>query len=332
MLQTVVIGLVVALLAAHGALALLGRRLAAETEAALPPVGRFVDTVDGHRVHYRESGRPDAPPLVLVHGASANLMDMEASLAPRLAERFRVVTVDRPGSGWSTARAAAAGEPLEQAADIVRVLDALGIGRAVWIGHSWGGAVVMAALLENAERVIAGVAISAATHPWEEALPSTIRLGATPLVGDVLAACYVGPLGRRVLDDALRDSFRPEAPPDPIAGYRASTGAELALRPASFRAMTRDLVGLGPALERLAPRYPDIARPLLLINGTEDPLIPLERHAARVLEALPAATLVRLEGAGHIVHHTRTDEVAAEIARWLERVAEPSVEDDANVR
>ena len=255
-----------------------------------------------------------------MHGASTSLLDFSISLRPPLEARFRVIAVDRPGSGWSEPREAARGEPAHQARALLEVLDTLGVERALWVGHSWGGAVVMAALLEHPERVHGGVAIAAPTHPWDEPLPKTIRLAATPLVGEVLAACWVMPIGRRALADATADAFRPEAPPADIDAYLEATGAPLTIRPAAFRATAFDLVGLDRALARLAPRYAAIERPLLLINGGADPLIPPASNAARVAETLPAAERVEIEGAGHIVHHTHTERVVAEIERFARDV------------
>ena len=312
-------GLVVAV---HGGLALLSQRLDRAAERAHPPTGTLL--VDGglqrateelarrpDTVHFRDGGPRDAPVIVLVHGASTSLLDFEPSLRRPLEHRFRVVSVDRPGSGWSVARDEATGDPGQQAAAVVEVLDALGIERASWVGHSWGGAVVLAAMLDHPERIERGVALAAATHPWEEALPRTIRFAATPGIGHLLAACWVSPLGRRVLDDAVADSFRPESPPADLAGYLDVTGAALTVRGKSFRATALDLVGLQEALADMVPRYATIEHPLLLVNGDADPLVPAERHADRLASALPAARTVRIEGAGHILHHTRTERVVA---------------------
>ncbi len=69
-------------------------------ERAHPPAGRFVE-VAGGRLHLLELGPADAPPVVLLHGASGNLGDMRVALGDRLAARYRVILVDRPGHGWS---------------------------------------------------------------------------------------------------------------------------------------------------------------------------------------------------------------------------------------
>jgi hypothetical protein len=69
-------------------------------ERATPPAGRFVE-VAGGRLHLLELGLTDAPPVVLLHGASGNLRDMKLALGDRLARRYRVILIDRPGHGWS---------------------------------------------------------------------------------------------------------------------------------------------------------------------------------------------------------------------------------------
>ena len=63
-----------------------------------PALGRFV-TVDGVRLHLRNEG--EGPTVLLIHGAKGSLYDHELELAPLLRDRYRVITVDRPGSGYS---------------------------------------------------------------------------------------------------------------------------------------------------------------------------------------------------------------------------------------
>src|SRR5258708_12916216 len=67
-------------------------------ERQYPPEGRFVD-VTGGRLHVLERGKPDAPVVVLLHGASSNLQDVNAALGAPLAARYRVIMIDRPGHG-----------------------------------------------------------------------------------------------------------------------------------------------------------------------------------------------------------------------------------------
>ena len=101
-------------------------------ERAHPPAGRFVE-VSGGRLHIVDLDRRpqpagDAPPLLLIHGASGNLEDMRLALGERLSARYRVILVDRPGHGWSDRTAEPdAASPAHQAAMLSEMLDRLGI-------------------------------------------------------------------------------------------------------------------------------------------------------------------------------------------------------------
>lgn len=83
---------------ALGALALFSHRTTRRIEAFLPPSGRFVD-VDGQRLHVRDQG--SGPPLLLIHGLGGNLAHFNFGACAELSQHFRVVAVDRPGSGYS---------------------------------------------------------------------------------------------------------------------------------------------------------------------------------------------------------------------------------------
>src|SRR5260370_42457635 len=69
-------------------------------ERQYPPEGRFVE-VTGGRLHALERGRPDAPGVVLLHGASSNLQDVNAAPRAPLAPRYRLILIDRPPHSWT---------------------------------------------------------------------------------------------------------------------------------------------------------------------------------------------------------------------------------------
>ena len=87
-------------------------------ERRYPPTGRFVE-VEGCRLHYREEGpERDAArgTVVLLHGASSNLVESMLGLGARLSQRHRVIALDRPGHGWSERkRCLGEAEPARQA-------------------------------------------------------------------------------------------------------------------------------------------------------------------------------------------------------------------------
>ena len=320
--------LVAATLLAAG-LAAWSARTARADEADHPPAGRFVE-VDGARVHYvRRGPAPSSDPssdpssipssgdptLVFLHGASTSLLDAVPALLPALAERFDVVAIDRPGHGYSERGAPAPGsgwvDPLAQAERVAGALDALGVERPVWIGHSWAGAVTLAALLELPEDdVAAGVVLAGAIYPWDTGSPWHVELAALPVVGPLFAAVAIEPAGRLALEPALRYTFAPEPVPE---GYVEATGTLLSLRPRTYRHNAVDLTRLSGWLEDASARWPEIDRPVLSIAGGADRVVPPARHAERLEAARPATTSVTIDGAGHGLIHTRAARIADEI-------------------
>ncbi len=107
------------------------------------PEGRMVDLGGGRELFVRDSGgAPGAPVVVLLHGwmATADL-NFGFSYAA-LSQQFRVVAFDQRGHGRGL-RNGARFSFARCAADVVEVLDALGIDRAIAVGYSMGGPVAL---------------------------------------------------------------------------------------------------------------------------------------------------------------------------------------------
>jgi hypothetical protein len=124
-----------AVLVAAAALLGIGMYVAArsrEADRSRPPRGRFVQ-VDGVRVHVVTRG--EGPPVVLLHGNGSMVDELEASgVLDILARHYRVVALDRPGSGYSERLPDGAATARAQAALVASVLDRLGIDRATSSG------------------------------------------------------------------------------------------------------------------------------------------------------------------------------------------------------
>jgi len=102
-------------------------------------------------LHAYEWGDAGATPVVCLHGVTGHAGRYRPLAERRLAARFRVVSVDLRGhgqSGWDPPWSIAA-----HVADLVETTDALGIGRAHWIGHSYGGRILMELAAAHPERV-----------------------------------------------------------------------------------------------------------------------------------------------------------------------------------
>lgn len=116
----------------------------------------------GLRVHYQQSG--NGPDVVLLHGFTSNLaMWLFSGIVPTLADRFRVTTYDLRGHGATDAPPTGY-TSRDMASDLARLGDALDLGPAFMVGHSFGGVVAThLALLEP--RRVAGIILCDSYFP-----------------------------------------------------------------------------------------------------------------------------------------------------------------------
>ena len=256
---------------------------------------------------------------MLIHGASGNVREMDLALGAALARRHRVIIVDRPGHGHSPPPAERAGHaPDAQARAVAQALRTLGVGRVVAVGQSWGASVALTLALEAPDLVRGVIASAPATHPWPGGgISWHNRLAAQPIVGPLFAALVPLPAGLVILDSASASAFRPQPMPE---GYPWQTGIALVLRPHAFVANARDLVDFLGHVTRLAPRYRDIAVPVVAISGTADPIVFADIHTAGIARDVPGARAVWLDGVGHMPHWVAREAVLAEIEAMAERV------------
>src|SRR2546423_6811203 len=92
-------------------------------------------------LHLREWGDPNAPVVVCLHGVNAHGRRFRRLAEERLARRFRVLAPDLRGHGFSDW-----GPPwtiATHAHDVLETLDAAGVRRARFVGHSFGGRLVL---------------------------------------------------------------------------------------------------------------------------------------------------------------------------------------------
>src|SRR6266581_1553482 len=104
------------------------------------PKDSTVQLASGLRLAYRDWGGSGRP-IVLVHGLASSYRIWDL-VGPSLADRFRVVALDQRAHGRSD-RPDDSFEFSTYVADLREFLDLLGLDRAVLVGHSWGGNVVV---------------------------------------------------------------------------------------------------------------------------------------------------------------------------------------------
>jgi pimeloyl-ACP methyl ester carboxylesterase len=279
-------------------------------EARWPPLGRFID-VDGVRVHVTEAGPADAPPLLLIHGASANLRELWGPLAPLIGE-FRVIAYDRPGMGHSARPRRGAETLAAQARIAAAVLAASADSPAILVGHSLGAAVALRVALDHPELVAGVAAIAPASHPYAGDNVWWARLSAAPLLGPLFCATIIPAIGPLVAAGGVANNFAPASAP---ADYFEDGGVGLIFRPMAFRASALDVIATKREFAAQAPRYPEILAPVVVVTGEKDRIVSPKRHARTLAADLPAAELVIAPGAGHMPHRVRPDLVIAAIRR-----------------
>lgn len=98
-------------------------------------------------------------PVLLLHGLSSTRRFWNLVAPDLVAAGLAVVALDQRGHGESPAKADTDFSPATVAEDAATALDALGLSRAVVVGHSWGASVALTLAATHPERVLATVAI-----------------------------------------------------------------------------------------------------------------------------------------------------------------------------
>ncbi len=248
--------------------------------------------------------------VVLLHGQPGSGADWR-QVADRLPPELPVVALDRPGYGAS--RQGAGGFEYNAHA-VVAELDARGIGRAVLVGHSYGGGVALAVAQQAPERVEALVLL-ASVGPG--CLTGWDRLLAAPVAGEVCAvtAWWLTPwLARARLWAIARLRQRPIAA-DEHVNWHIWGHAHHDHGPVwrSFLTEQRALVGeVGDLTAALA----GVAQPVLLIADPHDTLIPVST-THRLAAVLPDARVQLVDQIGHHLPRRAAPQIAAAITGFL---------------
>jgi pimeloyl-ACP methyl ester carboxylesterase len=276
--------------------------------------GAFV-RVSGESLYYTHTpGSGEA--VVLLHGfggSTTTWIDTAPALA---AAGYDVYAVDLLGFGLSEKGWQHDYSHPAQAARVIAVMDALGIDRAVIVGHSMGGNVAAHLALSYPERVTALVLVSAAIVDSNNSgsggsfSPVPAELLELPFVrrwGQVLSREVIAPMFDDLLASAAADDsmIRPEI----VEGYRRALHTpewELGLM-----GITRD----GDQNALPAP-LETLDLPVLLLWGAADTWVPAA-NGVRLEASIPGARRVEFTGVGHLPMHEVPERFNAALLDFL---------------
>ena len=266
---------------------------------------------NGIQIEYDTFGDSSCPALLLVAGNGAQIYFWDAEFCKLLVKKgYFVIRFDNRDAGLSTkfeeagipdfmaaVKAAMAGKPVESAYtlddmtdDAVGLLNALGIEKAHICGASMGGMIAQVIAYQHPKHVLSLTSIMSTTGNPDlpQAKPETIAAVLAPT-----------PAEREAYVEHMMNVWRKIwSPGFPFEEKRARTFIEKSYDRSYYpQGMARQNIAILANGDR-RPSLSSIKVPTLVINGADDPLIPVEggKETARVI---PGARLLIINGMGH---------------------------------
>lgn len=262
---------------------------------------------NGVRLHWREAGRPDGPPVVWIHGGSVEDSSMMVADLEPFFGHIRALFPDTRGHGRSDRFERTEDYTYSRKGeDLLLWLDALGVDTAVWGGASMGAALSLWAAIHAPARVRAVVSISGPPYEpveedrrWWAAHRHLVEAGRFEEYFDANIRMRMG-------DEALaRLKARPER-------YAELTDALRGHSVPSFLALLDETYS---RTEWVAD-CTRIRCPVLVIAGSEDHF-PTVAQSRRVAETVPGGELYVVQGGPHFPNRSHRALVQSAIARFL---------------
>jgi len=251
-------------------------------------------TKDSFRLYYEDSGG-NAPAIVFLHGAGGNHLSWWQQL-PVFVDEYRCIAVDQRGFGQSPDVPGGPG-PAALGADVLALLDHLGIARAALVAQSMGGWAAVGAAVKAPERFWAIVLANTVGNLSNDAITAVRqRLGAAS-----------PPRPAVIWHAALGATFRKQQP------IRSFLYAQISGLNAPLSADFRDqLMRLTTPVER----YAATRVPTMFLTSDEDGLIWPELSET-VHRHVPGSRFERVEAAGHSTYFERPDVFNREVGAFL---------------
>jgi non-heme chloroperoxidase len=264
----------------------------------------------GVRLHVREWGNADGPPILFIHGWSQNHLCWDKQYESALRDEFRLVAFDLRGHGMSEAPPGPEHYTDDRgwADDLAAIIDRLGLERAVLVGWSYGAFVICDYIRAYGQDRVAAINF----------VEGAVKLG------EAAFGTLIGPAFLDHFADATADDL-----PANIRGMRGFVRACLA-KPVAAEDFETALcwnMAVAPQVRAsLGAREiddDDVLRglevPLLVTQGRSDTVV-LPAMAEHILATCPAAEASWYDGVGHVPHLEEPGRFNRELAALARRV------------
>ena len=263
----------------------------------------------GLRLHVREWGKADGPPILFIHGWSQNHLCWAKQYESALADEFRLVAFDLRGHGMSEA-------PLEPghytdgtlwADDVAAIIAELRLDRPVLVGWSYGSFVICDYVRAYGQDRIAAINfVEGAVKLGETAFGTLIGPGFLDHFVDATADDL--PTNIRAMRSFVRTCLVKPVPDDDLETAVCWNIVVPATIRANLAARTIDDDDVLRALEV----------PLLVTHGRADSVV-LPAMAEHILATCPTAEASWYDGVGHVPHLEEPERFNRELAELTRR-------------
>jgi epoxide hydrolase 4 len=295
-----------------------GQSPASPASALLPGAEEgFVDS-GGVKIHYVSLGQKQNPLIVLIHGFPDFWYTWRAQM-PALAKRFHVVAIDQRGYNLSDQPEGVSNYTTDKlVGDLLAVVTHFTNGKAVIVGHDWGGLVAWTFAMthpDRTDRLIVlnlphprGLLRELATNPQQQKNSQYAR---NFQQSNAAKKVSVDLLVFWVKDKKAREIYR-------AALARSSKEGMLNYYKANYPRIP-DGAKAGAEVKPPQPTFPPVKCPVLLIHGLKDPalLAGALNDTWNWIEG--DLTLVTIPAAGHFVQQDAADLVTRTMVSWLGR-------------
>jgi len=279
---------------------------------------QFADLGDLGRVHYRDEGRRQSSPVILLHGSNASLHTFEPWVR-QLEDKFRVITIDLPGHGL-TGEIPSDNYSCESMVSVVNeIANSLGLEHFVIGGNSMGGSIALRYALDHPKRITGLVLIDSSGFMRKRFENDdnqgvlAFRLLKSPwlrAIGEVIDPYYF-------VSQGLKAAFYNKAVVTEAMIMRYN---DLALREGSRSATMKRFSGTADDKYR-AEDLAGINVPTLLMWGKEDAVAPFA-FASEYEALMPDITTAYYDRVGHIPMEEVPERSASDLIAFLETINE----------